>query len=256
MIASRSTFLEFWEQTKDPPEVDLDFSRLLGTMPKTCVANSGVVDLPPPDPRLFCGGVAELFLRRSSIREYAAEPVPLLSLSTLLHYAVGVKGYLSAYGYENFPLRTFPSAGGLMPTEIYLITVAVEGLRRGAAYHYNPIPHTLELISEDTRATFAVIDDLVATMPPMFEVRPALAVILSSRYGPVEEKYSTRGSRFVLLDAGIVIENVYLAANALGLGVCGVGGGHDEQTAAALGLDPGADHEAPVAALIMGLPAG
>src|SRR5207237_580273 len=139
---------------------DLDFAKLVGTMPKACLQNQGVVDLPKPDRSLIKGDIAELFERRQSIREYAEKAVPLTMLSTLLYFAAGVKGYLSAYGFERFPLRA----------------------------------------------------------------------------------------------AGIVMENFYLAANALGLGICGVGGGHDEQTAAVLGLDPVADREAPVASLLLGLP--
>jgi len=249
-----STFYEFWQQTKDAPEVDLDFAKLIGLMPKVYLDNLGIVDLPEPEAGLFSGTVAELFLRRHSTREYASRPVPLDLLSTLLHYAAGVKGYLSAYGYGSFPMRTFPSAGGLMATEVYILAVAVEGLCTHGIYHYNPIGHCLELVRSDPDASTAVLDDLLAGMPPFLEIRPALALLLSSRFGPVEEKYSARGSRFALLDTGIVIENFYLAATGLGLGLVAVGGSHDELVSAAIGLDPCRDHEAPVAAILMGLP--
>ncbi len=255
MNGTTSTFYEFWQQTKDAPEVDLDFAKLIGLMPKVYLDNLGIVELPEPEADRFSGTAAELFLRRHSTREYAPRPVPLALLSTLLHYAAGVKGYLSAYGYGSFPMRTFPSAGGLMPTEIYILAMAVEGLCRHGIYHYNPIGHCLELVRADPDASAEVIADLLAGMPPFFEIRPALAILLSSRFGPVEEKYSARGSRFALLDAGIVIENFYLAATGLGLGLVAVGGSHDDLVSAAIGLDPRRDHEAPVAAMLMGLPA-
>jgi SagB-type dehydrogenase family enzyme len=249
-----SSFYGFWQQTKDAPEVDIDFAKLIGLMPRVYVNNLGVVELPAPNAGLFNGTVADLFLRRQSTREYSTQPVPLATLSTLLHYAAGVKGYLSAYGYGRFPMRMFPSAGGLMPTEVYILVVAVEGLAVHGIYHYNPIGHCLELLREDAAAAGDVMADLLAGMPPFLDIRPPMAVLLSSRFGPVEEKYSARGGRFALLDAGIVIENFYLAATGLGLGLVAVGGSHDELAAAAIGLDPCRDHEAPVAAMLLGMP--
>jgi SagB-type dehydrogenase family enzyme len=50
-------------------------------------------------------------------------------------------------------------------------------------------------------------------------------------------RYSERAARYVLLDAGHVCQNLYLAAESIGCGVCGIAAYDDDQTNEALGLD-------------------
>jgi SagB-type dehydrogenase family enzyme len=255
VTADDSPFLAFYRATEEVPEVDLDFAKLVGTLPKMYVDRLGETSLPEPRPELLRLGTAELFERRQSTREFARAAMPLVLLSTLLHYAVGVRGFMSAYGFRRFPLRTFPSAGNLMPTEVYVVPIDVEGLNPYHVYHYNAIAHRLDCVSDDRGRGQALENDAVGGIPELFDVRPAVCITLTTRFGAVEEKYSARGGRFVLLDAGVVIENVYLAATALGVGVVAVGGMHDSVQNDALRLDPRRDREAPIATMLLGLPA-
>jgi len=50
-------------------------------------------------------------------------------------------------------------------------------------------------------------------------------------------RYSTRAYRYILLDAGHVCQNLYLAAEAIGYGVCAIGAYDDAQVNALLQLD-------------------
>ena len=50
-------------------------------------------------------------------------------------------------------------------------------------------------------------------------------------------RYSERSYRLVHLDAGHVCQNLYLAAEQLGCGVCAIGAFEDELMAEALGID-------------------
>jgi SagB-type dehydrogenase family enzyme len=50
-------------------------------------------------------------------------------------------------------------------------------------------------------------------------------------------RYGERGYRYLLLDAGHVCQNLYLAAEPIGCGVCAIAAFFDDKLNAALGLD-------------------
>jgi SagB-type dehydrogenase family enzyme len=50
-------------------------------------------------------------------------------------------------------------------------------------------------------------------------------------------KYRQRAYRYIYIDAGHIAENLYLAGEALGLGVCGIGALFDDMVNELVGLD-------------------
>lgn len=64
---------------------------------------------------------------------------------------------------------------------------------------------------------------------------------------------AARGYRHGFIEAGLVGERIYLAAGALGLGVCAVGAFYDDEAAELVGLD--AEREWPVHFAALGVPA-
>jgi SagB-type dehydrogenase family enzyme len=50
-------------------------------------------------------------------------------------------------------------------------------------------------------------------------------------------RYSERSFRYFFLDAGHVCQNLYLAAESIGLGACAVGAFDDDEINSLLGLD-------------------
>ena len=50
-------------------------------------------------------------------------------------------------------------------------------------------------------------------------------------------RYGQRGYRYILLDAGHICQNLYLAAESIGCGVCGIGAFDDDIMNETLGLD-------------------
>ncbi len=173
--------------------------------------------------------------QRRSLREYApGKPLPLVTLGRLLHATHGVRGRRSgatgATGYE----RSAPSAGGLYPVELYLAAQDVEGLADGL-HHYDARTHELELLRPGS-AQAALVD---LTLGQEMIRAANLVVILTAVWARTQYKYGQRGYRYVLLDAGHVGENLYLAATALGLGPAGIGGFLDGEVNALLGLPDG-----------------
>jgi SagB-type dehydrogenase family enzyme len=181
-----------------------------------------------PAPRLK-GDVPleEAVSRRRSKREFRDSPLTLEQLSQVLWAAQGITGPEG--------LRAAPSAGALYPLDLYLAVgrQGVEGLVEGA-YHYDPQGHALERILEgDVREAVAR-----AAVEQMFIAEAPVILIITGEYERTTWKYSDRGVRYVHMEAGHAAQNVYLQAEALGLGTVTAGAFQDEELSQTLGLPP------------------
>lgn len=190
------------------------------------------IDLPPP---VAAGGgsLADALSRRRSVREYEPMPLDLADISQLLWAAQGIT---SSAGQ-----RTAPSAGGLCPLEIYVVT------GRGR-YHYDPYRHQLEVLGEED-----VRRELSRAALSQQAVEEAAAVfVLAAVYSRIEQKYGDRAERYVKLEAGHAAQNLLLQAVSLGLGAVPIGAFYDDQVQRVLGLP--SDHE-PLYLIPVGHPA-
>lgn len=170
--------------------------------------------------------LAELLRRRTSHREYLDSPLTLDEVSAILWAALG-------YREQQGSGRTVPSAGALYPVEIQTVVgnSCVEGLDPGV-YGYLPQVHSLEIITQgDVRQ-----DVVKAALSQDFLGKAPLVVVISADVGKTTLYYGKRGLRYVHMDVGHVGQNVYLMAQALGLGTCAVGAFQDEKIAKILGL--------------------
>lgn len=175
------------------------------------------VPLPIADP--LESRVGAVLLRRRSRRNYTDAPLTLPQLSTLLHHAAGVTTVAPAYGLSSLPMRTFPSHGGLQSPELYLAAHAVTDLPPGL-YHYHPLDHALERLASGDHA--ARLRQL--TFDEEYVESAAAVLLVTGYYERLKWKYGERAYRFMCLDAGFLGQNVYLTAEAMGLGVCAVSG--------------------------------
>ena len=64
-----------------------------------------------------------------------------------------------------------------------------------------------------------------------------VALVLTAIFQRARWKYRERTYRYVLMEAGHIAQNVYLAATSLGLGACAVGAFVDDQLNDLLGID-------------------
>ena len=64
-----------------------------------------------------------------------------------------------------------------------------------------------------------------------------LVLVLTGIFARVHFKYVDRSYRYMLLEAGHLGQNVYLAATALGLAPCGIGAYFDDDLNRLLGVD-------------------
>lgn len=184
---------------------------------------------------------------RVSCRAFADTAIGLDALATILHTAYGVLGR-SADNRFDIVDRPVPSAGGLYPLELSVLVRAVQGVESGV-HHYLPHAHGLERLR-------------TGALPPSFTrylfmgqdwvVRAAVVLVVSAVTHRSLTKYGDRGYRYLLFEAGHVVQNANLVATALGLGAVNLGGFFDDELAGLLRID--VEQEIPLYATAIGTP--
>lgn len=167
---------------------------------------------------------------RCSVRFYKEESLSQDQLSFLLYACQGVKGLR---GDHYATIRTVPSAGARHPFETYLAVRRVKGLQPGV-YHYLPLEHALEPVGplENPEAQITEVCN-----GQVWAGKCAVAFLFSFVPYRAEWRYSVRAHRVALMDAGHMVENLYLACGAVGCGTCAVGALKEEAAHALCRLD-------------------
>ncbi len=223
---------KFWELTKSPhlPESP---QRLGQPQPPLQLAYDPESRLIPlPDPRSLPRPAADLWQvieQRATLRQYAPEPLSLEKLSLLLWVTQGVKEVTS----RPSTLRTVPSAGARHPFETILLVNRVLGLEP-AAYRYLALEHALIVHDSSPDLSQGLT---VACKNQQHVANSAVTFFWAAVPERMSWRYPERGYRYMLLDAGHVCQNLYLAAEALGCGVCGLAAFEDDLLNQALNLD-------------------
>lgn len=204
--------------------------------------------LPPPPPQKACPDGTQLIplipldeldletlptleaiKRRQSRRKYSGGSFTPGQLSYLLWATQGVRD--SLYGGHTL-LRTVPSAGSRHPFETYLLALRVDGIAPGL-YRYLGIEHQLCFINdaEDlaSRVHDACYQQYVMRCSVVF-IWTAIPYRTEWRYGPLAPK-------LIAQDSGHLCQNLYLACESIGLGICAIGAYHQEKMDAILEVD-------------------
>lgn len=179
-----------------------------------------------PDPRGYQGlSLEETVQTRRSVRDYSAGPLSLEELSRLLHAAQGITDPRRGF-------RAAPSAGALYPIETYAVVNDVAGLVPGL-YHYAVTDHALEQLRVGNLRREIVVAGIGQEMLGQAQV----CLVLSAIFQRTRWRYRERTYRYVLLEAGHIGQNLYLAATSMGLGACAVGAFLDDGVNDLLRLD-------------------
>jgi len=164
---------------------------------------------------------------RRSRRTFTGEAI---AKNTLAHLVFAAQGATAAAG--GIVLRTAPSAGALYPVETYLVINRVKGVDPGV-YHYNARRAELEAIKRGSYGK----ELSEAALGQGMAGRAALVFVWTAIADRSKWKYAQRAYRYIYIDAGHICENVYLAAQALGLGCCAMGAFFDEEVNQVLEVD-------------------
>lgn len=127
-----------------------------------------------------------------------------------------------------------PSAGGLQALELYMAAV-VPGWLASGTYHYDRAGHYLSWAAQGhDRAGWSAIVPSLLTLDGA-----ALLWLLVGDGARVQARYGARGLRFLLLEAGHLMQNLCLVCATLGLVTVPLGGYFEPAIARHLALPPG-----------------
>jgi SagB-type dehydrogenase family enzyme len=161
-------------------------------------------------PRLFVS-LDRLLAQRRCVRDLDTVLPSRLLLSRLLQSSHGITGPLSA--------GPVPSAGGLQALELYVVVLESGWLSTGL-YHYDRVGHYLAQL-----AAGADRQDWRRRVPSLGLVRGgSLLWVLVGDGDRVGYKYGQRAARFLLQEAGHLMQNLCLLSASLGLVTVPLGG--------------------------------
>jgi SagB-type dehydrogenase family enzyme len=185
--------------------------------------------IPLPDPGEGRADLKSLIDSRTSIRNYSDAPISLQDLSYLLWCTQGVKEVVGTQA----TLRTVPSAGARHAIETYLLVNRVQGLPPGL-YRYRALEHRLQELTL-IQGIAAQIQE--AGLKQKHITGSAVTFIWSATVYRMIWRYGERGYRYLFLDAGHICQNLYLAAESIGYGVCAIAAFDDDRMNELLQLD-------------------
>ncbi|MFZ1897068.1 SagB/ThcOx family dehydrogenase [Methanoregula sp.] len=223
---------EFLERTKYRYQGRSDQENGMSRPPLELAADPDLPVFDLPDPASLVIPQIDLrsaIGRRHSVRSYAREPLSLEDLSFLLWCTQGLK---SVHGTQA-TFRTVPSAGARHAFETCLLANDVDGLEPGL-YRYLALSHRLCRVKTDPTLH---IDIAHACLDQAFVMRCGVVFLWTAVPYRMTWRYGERGYRNLHLDAGHVCQNLYLAAEAVGCGVCAIAAFDDDAMAEILGID-------------------
>jgi SagB-type dehydrogenase family enzyme len=187
-------------------------------------AAAELINLPPPAHKGTVS-VEEALKARRTVRHFANRGLTLAQVSQLLW---GTDGISDPRG-----LRTAASAGATYPLEIYLVVGerGVTGLAPGV-YRYLPPRQALESAAKgDVRAQVAR-----ASLHQSWMAEAPIMVVIAAEFRRCTARYGERGIMYTHMEAGLAGTNLFLQAEALGLGAGIVGAFEDRGLAQVLKL--------------------
>ena len=233
----RPTTFDFLELTKLTDFNNLDFSEHIGLLRQSPFHVNAMTKY-TPDLNYYekkplklseedndrVKALKDIFDRRKSTRIFGDQGMDYEEVCNLFK--------LSYYILDD-KRRNIASGGGLYPIELFFISMNVRGMDPGV-YYYN-----ISNGSFDTVRKFDSDDEIESVNHAFFtDNREDIEfgniggyIVFGTYLRRMTFKYQDRGVRFAMIDAGSLMTNVYLAASALDIGVCALGGYLDDPLA-------------------------
>jgi SagB-type dehydrogenase family enzyme len=217
--------------------------------PENLATAAGTMQGPQPDPFKTYRVGTEVDLKPYLTEEKAAEQASLedrtwVRLSHFLINVYGLTARLNTPSGQMFYLRSAPSAGGLYPTEVYLVSRGTHLLPAGL-YNYQAHTHSLWRFWDDH--VWQSLQEACFWHPVLEDTQ--MAVVLTSVFYRSAWRYKDRAYRRICLDAGHVLGNLELAGALVDYRPHLIGGFMDQALNQLLYLDEAAESAIAIAAL-------
>ena len=175
-----------------------------------------LIDLPEPDSNdIKIRNIDEVIQIRRSRRQFSDSQMKLTELSYLLHSTQRIQKTFK----ENIAtLRPVPSAGARHPFETYLVIFNVQDLENGI-YRYLPDVHKLLYLHSYDDLKVKVVKSV---MDQKWAGDTNIVFYWSCIPYRAEWRYSIKSHKAMLLDAGHICQNLYLAAESMKYGTCAI----------------------------------
>jgi SagB-type dehydrogenase family enzyme len=208
-----------------------------------------VIPLPRPDLAAIARSdpsLTQVLERRQSIREYGDVPLCADELGEFLYRVARIREQHvvkmeTGNGTVSMEVtsRPYPAGGSLHELEIYPVVQKCRGLAPGL-YRYEPASHGLEIISEPSVGTRALLQDAgQSSGVPVDEIQ--LAFVIAARFPRIAWKYSAFAYSLVLKHVGVLFQTMYLVATAMNLASCALGAGNADRFAKLMPESPYAE---------------
>lgn len=230
-IAAHRAFMKSNFPDLDRIASDQKLGRPQPPLEKPVADGATTIPLPPVDPAVLTERDLHACLkRRRSRRSWVAGALALEELSFLLWATQGVQ---RVFGRQYSTFRPVPSGGARHPFETYLAVTRVTGVAEGL-YRYLPLTHALTLERVATGMAQPITD---ATLGQAFVGEAPVVFIWSCIPYRGEWRYSVAAHKIMLLDAGHLCQNLYLACEAIGCGTCAIAAYDQRLIDAFVGVD-------------------
>lgn len=186
----------------------------------------------------------ELLEIRESTREFSGEPFTKEELQRLGWATYGRISRSSSFPESTIGLGTVPSGGALYPLRLFAIVLKESpSLCRGI---YRLGPEGVRFIAdlnEEELLPILQVENITFS-------KAGSLLVITCDFRQITQKYSNRGYRYALLEAGHAAQNSYLWCAEQGWGVVEIGGFNDEELAKILQLSY--PEQAPLTVLVIG----
>lgn len=174
--------------------------------------------------------IAEAMANRCSRRRFSDEYLQVEELTFLLWATQGQRN-----PQQNAPhFRTVPSAGARHSFETYLFIHRVETIPDGL-YRYLPLSHELIHVRPMTGDSKKLLSR--AVFGQKFVADSAVVFVWTTIPYRMEWRYLQAAHRVILMDAGHVCQNLYLACEKIEAGTCAIAAYDQEAMDNLLGVD-------------------
>lgn len=225
---------EFMEKTKYRYLGRSDQERGIPQPPLELPPDPGkrIIDLPEPASlHISPVDLRTAIEHRRSVRTYVRKPLTLAELAFLLWCTQGVQRVAGTYA----TFRNVPSAGARHAIETYLLVNDVDGLPPGL-YRYLALTHRMQEVDTDPTLPARIME---ASLHQQFVLHAGVVFLWVAVPYRMTWRYGERGYRELHKDAGHICQNLYLAAETVGCGVCAIAAYDDDVMGTILGIDRG-----------------
>jgi SagB-type dehydrogenase family enzyme len=164
----------------------------------------------------------EVMEERRSRREMGSRPVSRDQVAELLYRVARVREIMPS-PLQDCLLRAYPSGGAIHELEFYLAVGVCRGLSTGF-YHYRGNEHALTRVEGGSAPAREMLADCAASWGQPGQP-PQCLIVLASRLPRLAWKYEAIAYKISLMNAGVVLQSLYLVCTELGLNGSAVGSG-------------------------------